>query len=133
MKEILDFLLRHWQLSSAFLVLLAVYLLIEYRLNSSNNKLSPEQLVNMYNHQQAQIIDLRASEAYKVGHITGAQHDIKHVHKDNKHPVILVCSDGKQSAERAKKMAAEGYKQIYTLAGGMQSWHDNNLPTVTKG
>ena len=139
--EILDFFLRHWQLSSIFLVLLLSYIAFELKFANPENSISPQQVVGLYNHEHAIILDIRAKDAFTRGHILGAIHTplsdlggrMKKLSKSSKKPIVVVCSVGRDSPKVARKLKEEyGLERVLLLAGGMQAWHSADLPLSTK-
>ena len=140
MNEILNFFVSHWQLSILFVGLLLVYMGFEFMQNTgSSNEVSPEQAVEMYNHQQALFIDIRSIDDFNQGHIIGAMqislHELdsklKKLQKYMKKPVIVVCARGKSSLQGAKQLSAHGFEQAFSLAGGMLAWQAAGLPLIT--
>jgi rhodanese-related sulfurtransferase len=47
---------------------------------------------------------------------------------DRKQPIVLICSDGRQSALAALTLAAMGYTDAAVLNGGVRSWSAAGLP-----
>jgi rhodanese-related sulfurtransferase len=82
----------------------------------------------------AQVIDLRPPEEFGEGHIAGAsnaseddlEQALEDLSKDD--PVIVVCADGKQSAEVAERLRDDGWDAA-SVEGGMSSWTSDKLPT----
>ena len=81
-----------------------------------------------------QVIDVRAEEEFGEGHIAGANNvdpdDLDAAREDlaEDTPVIVVCADGKRSAEVAEKLRDDGYNAA-SIKGGMSSWESDKLPT----
>ena len=50
---------------------------------------------------------------------------------DPDQPLILVCAGGGRSFVAGKVMFARGYREIYNLGGGIESWRQAGLPLET--
>ena len=50
---------------------------------------------------------------------------------DHDQPLILICAVGGRSYVAGKVMFARGYKEIYNLEGGIESWRKAGLPLET--
>ncbi len=99
-------------------------------------ELSPAAVVEMINHENAVVIDLRDADAFRAGHIIGAIHasaedfNEQRMDKYKTKPVVIVCAKGLQSASQAAKLRAQGFTQPMVLAGGMAAWQADNLPLI---
>jgi rhodanese-related sulfurtransferase len=82
---------------------------------------------------QAQVLDLRPQDDFGEGHIPGASNvdpddidaAIGDLSKDQ--PVIVVCEEGKRSAEVAERLRNEGFDAA-SIEGGMSSWAGDKMP-----
>ena len=139
MEQLSRFIINHWQLWLALVVVLTAILINELMSQKKRGKeLSTAAAVEMINHENAIIIDLRDANAFKTGHIIDAVHasedDFNQQRMDiykNK-PIILVCARGLQSATLAAKLRGQGYTQSMVLAGGIAAWQTAGLPLVKK-
>jgi len=137
---IFAFLLEHWILSSAFLVVALLLAANEWRHYASGVKaLPPQQVVDLMNHAHAVVFDMRELAAYEQKHILGAIHllpeainDKRTLSKYKTKPVIVVCAKGMQAGTFAKQLLAEGFSQVYSLSGGMENWLASGLPVTNK-
>ena len=137
MSEYFDFIMAHWMLSSAFVVVLLLFLINEFRQrNVGGARVSPAEMVDLINHQGAVVIDVRSPEDYKAGHILGA-HNVPLVDfESNKQslnkwkgkPLIIVCEYGPYGPRIAKKLKKEGLEHVHYLAGGLSAWKAESLP-----
>ena len=136
MNEFLDFFMLHWQLSGTFLLILVAYIGFEFMQKTNTKEVTPEQVVDLFNHQHALIWDVRSEGEFNTGHIVGAQnvvmHDIetnsKKLQKYAQKPVVLVCAAGKRSLQCLKHLEAQGFTQVVSLAGGLHAWQASGLP-----
>ena len=75
MTEIIQFLLQHWILSGATVVLMVFLFLNEWFLQSSmKHQLNPQEVIQMINHHQAVVVDLRDQSSFDGAHVVGAIH-----------------------------------------------------------
>lgn len=90
--------------------------------------LSPERVQSMARSGQALIIDVREASEYRAGHIPRAKHislgqlvhRLREVPKDK--TVVVVCRSGSRSSRAAELLTEAGYRNVYNMSGGMQSW-----------
>jgi len=81
-----------------------------------------------------QALDLRELDEWGEGHIAGAvrvdEGDVEGALESlaQDQPVVVVCSDGKRSAEVAADLRERGFTASI-LKGGMKSWTGAGLPT----
>jgi phage shock protein E len=76
------------------------------------------------------IIDVREEEEFLTGQICGAKHisrgslneRIGHVVSDLTVPILVYCSRGDRGALAADSLRKMGYRNVYSLKGGLQHW-----------
>lgn len=115
-------------------------LLMFHESRKSGKAVSPQQLSDLVNNQDALVVDLRDHSEYASGHITGAVNVPYHElikrsveFKDHKEkPVILVCKMGQHSTPASKQLKAAGFTEVFKLGGGLSEWTAANLPLVKK-
>ena len=87
---------------------------------------------------RVQILDVRTTEEYTLGHIEGAVHvDVQHTNfgahvrqlLDPALPVYVYCRSGKRSLTAAYILARAGYR-VVNLAGGIMEWAAAGRPIV---
>jgi rhodanese-related sulfurtransferase len=82
----------------------------------------------------AQALDLRDEDEFARAHIAGAVRaedgdvDAALESLSQERPVVVVCGDGKRSAEVAADLRERGF-QAAVIKGGMKSWTGDSLPT----
>ncbi|WP_236688990.1 rhodanese-like domain-containing protein [Acidiplasma cupricumulans] len=94
--------------------------------------LKPEDVMKRLN--EYKIIDVRTGIEFRRGHIKNAVHYklgreddiVKDFGRDAK--IILVCKTGHRSRAAANRLARMGYKKLYHLDGGMNTWRKEKLP-----
>lgn len=137
MEHLGQFILNHWQLSLAFIIILVLALGNElYSQKKRAKELSTAAAIEMINNEQATIIDLRDQQAFRTGHIIDAIHATtddftqQRMDKYKTKSIILVCAKGLQSSTLAAKLRTQGFTQACVLAGGIAAWQAADLPLV---
>ena len=137
MEQLTQFLTNHWQLGLALVIVLVIIFINELISQKNRGKeVSTTAAVEMMNHENAVVIDLRDAAAFRAGHIIDAIHasaddfNQQSMDKYKTRPVILVCARGLQSAPLAAKLRAQGFVQPMVLSGGMTAWQADSLPLI---
>lgn len=137
MEQLSQFVINHWELWLALLVILILILINEvFTQRKKAQSLSPSAAVELINRENAAIVDLRDVEAFQAGHIIHAARvdadnfNLPKVEKYKSKPLILVCARGIQSETLAAKLREQGFERPMVLAGGMAAWLSAGLPTV---
>ena len=139
--EFIDFALRHWVLFALALIIIGLLIGTEvYQRLLGIKALNPVQVTQLINHNDALLLDIRDSAAYRNGHIPEAKHipaselkqRAKELIKFKEKPVVVYCSNGMQSNSAGKTLQKEGFNQVSMLRGGLATWQDANLPLNKK-
>jgi rhodanese-related sulfurtransferase len=83
-------------------------------------------------------IDVREDHEWNQGHAQAAQHlgrgiierDIEKIVSNKESEIILYCGGGFRSALAADNLQKMGYKNVYSLAGGIKAWKEAGYPMV---
>ncbi len=133
--ELINFLIEHYFLTLPLLI--TIFLLINASSKKGGKKISPQSLISLANADEAFVVDLRDSEQFQSGHITGSINiPFTSLNKrsneipQNKESVILVCEMGSVSPNAGEILIKEGYKDLLILKGGINEWRIQNLPLV---
>lgn len=136
MSEYLKFAADHPFLIGAAVILIFIILIHELRrLNKGYRDAGPLEAVTLIN-RGAQLIDVRNNESFRRGHILDARNiplaelAEKTDKLDKTKPVLLYCDAGMNSGRAAALLKAQGFAEIYHLAGGLGAWQRENLPVV---
>lgn len=88
---------------------------------------------------KANVLDVRTPGEWNRGHLSAAQ--LMDFYQDNfrsevdkldkEQTYIVYCAVGGRSGEAAKMMHDMGFRHVINMAGGIEAWRSNNLPTVT--
>ena len=142
MEQLIEFVSAHALLSAAWLGLfvMLIYNLLGTRLQGYQ-QISPQELTLMVNREEAQVLDIRAVDQFRKGHIAGSKNILESkIRENNKaelekfagHPIIVVCESGITAGKACATLKKLGLESIYSLRGGMNEWRQANLPVVTK-
>lgn len=101
---------------------------------------SPAELTQLINREDALVIDVSPINDFDKGHIVGSKHvamsqfdpENKLLAKVRELPVAVVCRGGIQSGQAAKRLVKAGFKRVYSLEGGVAAWQQAELP-LAKG
>ncbi len=92
--------------------------------------------LQLINHKNAFVLDVREPGEYKNGHILNSQliplgklkERIGELAKYKDKPVVVVCRSGNRSSTACVTLAKLGFTQAYNLAGGVTAWQNAKLP-----
>lgn len=138
MDNITAFIAKHLGLFYVLGTTMTALMIVEFlRAKRGQARLEPNEAVLLINKQNAIVIDIRANESFKSGHIVDAvcipskdlSNATKKLERYKNKPMIVVCNNGQDSAKAAAGLAKDGYN-AFVLAGGMRAWSGASLPTV---
>jgi rhodanese-related sulfurtransferase len=80
------------------------------------------------------VVDVRSPEEFRGGSLPGARlipfwdftkgrYDLP---KDK--PILLICAVGGRSLACGQMLAAQGYREVYNLKGGLDAWAEQRVP-----
>ena len=92
--------------------------------------------LQMINHKDAFVLDVREKVEFEAGHILNAKHlplgklmeRMGEIEKYRNRPVVVVCRGGHRSATAVQLLNKQGFSQAISLAGGVVAWQKANLP-----
>jgi rhodanese-related sulfurtransferase len=136
MDRLLEFVINHYILVSAFFILWAVFFSLESK--RGGQTVSPQQATNMVNREDARVVDLRDADEFRQGHVAGSinipmsqfAERIAELDKFKEKPVILVCKMGTSASLAGRQLRARGFDKVARMQGGIQGWRADNLPVV---
>ena len=81
-------------------------------------------------------IDVREDHEWEKDHAAGAQHlgrgilerDIEAHAPDKEAEIVLYCGGGYRSALAADNLQKMGYRNVYSMAGGIRAWREAAYP-----
>ena len=92
--------------------------------------------LQLINHKNALVLDVREENEFKTGHILGAKlvplltlkERIGELERYRERAIVVVCRSGNRSATASALLGNRGFGQAYSLAGGMMAWQKAELP-----
>ena len=135
-EQIFEFISNHYILVSAFVFLLVAFVINEGKLGGA--AITPTNLVNLVNREDAVLVDIRDTKEYSAGHIAGAvsmpvssiDARIGELESYKEKPVVLVCKMGQHASSVGRKLKDLGFENVRRLSGGMAEWTASSLPMV---
>lgn len=136
MERLFEFVGHHYVLVGAFVALLVWF--VRNETARGGKAVTPQQLVQLMNREDAIVLDLRDRKEYQEGHIVDAI-NIPHANLDarigeleafRERPIIVACKMGQQSGSAGTTLRKAGFANVMRLSGGMAEWRGSNLPVV---
>ena len=107
-------------------------------LDSINDHKVPQVTVQEFiemNKNEVFVLDIRENEEFKVSHLKNARNvgyfwfDMRKVYDiPSDADIVVYCSIGSRSEKIAKKLINAGYKNVYSLYGGIFEWVNSGQP-----
>lgn len=141
MDQLIPFVQQNLFLALIFAGLTVALVVTEVRrLFRGYKTVSPNQLTELINRENALVLDLRGQSDFEKGHILGSRHllpsqvdpESKLLAKAKEAPVVLVCAMGVTAGGVAEKLVKAGYRRVAVLDGGINAWTGAGLP-LAKG
>ena len=107
-------------------------------LQRRGNKVTTLQATQLINQGKTLVLDVRDAEGYSAGHLIDSKNiplkdlttRLVEIEKFKAKNVIVVCQSGTQSSKATAQLAKAGFQQVYSLDGGIATWHTQGLPTI---
>ncbi|QAU33264.1 rhodanese-like domain-containing protein [Janthinobacterium sp. 17J80-10] len=122
-----------------FAVLLASGgMLLFPHLQTRGRKVTLLEATQMINQGKTVVLDVRSSEDFAAGHIRNAiniplkdlPQRLGELEKSRSKNIIMVCQAGVNSARASAQLDKAGFKETYSLTGGLTAWQGQGLPVV---
>ena len=93
--------------------------------------------LQLINHKNALVLDVREESEFKAGHIRGAKlipliklkERLGELERYREQPIVVVCRSGNRSSTASALLGNREFRQAYSLIGGMMAWQKADLPT----
>jgi GrxC family glutaredoxin len=133
-----DFVVNNWPLFLA-LAIISYMLARTWFGAGALVSIRPAEAVQLLNHQDAVVVDVRSDKEYKEGHIVNAMHiplgilekRLSDLDDYKKSSLIMVCRSGTRSSSATTMLSKQGFESVKNLHGGMLAWGSANLPVTT--
>ncbi len=141
LERLPEFIANHPILTLAFVGIGVALIANEIaRMTRGYKGVSPAELTQLINREDALVVDISPINDFEKGHIVGSKHvalsqfdpESKLLTKVKEMPVAIVCRAGMQSDQAAKRLVKAGFKRVYALDGGVAAWQQAELP-LAKG
>lgn len=96
------------------------------------------QAVQLINHHDATVIDVRPLATFQNGHIAHSQNiplaelEQKAAKLPKDKPVLVTCDRGQIAVGGAARLRKMGFERVAVIDGGLNAWMQAGLPTSTK-
>lgn len=136
MAQFFEFVSSHPFLIGAFVLLLALFIRNETR--RGGQSVSPQQLVDMVNRQNAVVVDVRERKEYEAGHIVDSinipysalESRADELKKHQDRPIVITCKMGQTAGAAGTLLRKRGFENVSRLTGGIAEWRNQSLPVV---
>ena len=89
--------------------------------------------------EQFHFVDVREDGEFAIDHAAGARHigrgvlerDIETQIPDLNAEIVLYCGGGFRSALAAESLGKMGYRNVWSMDGGIKAWRDSSAPMET--
>lgn len=141
MAEFGDFVVRHWLLVSALVVIVVLIVVTELKRKVLGfADIKPQEAVRLINQEDAITLDVRDDKEYRGGHVLNAVHiplalleeRLPELEPYKGKPVVVYCRTGQRSAQAAVSLRKQGFGRVYKLGGGILAWQGADLPLTKK-
>ena len=141
MSEFFEFAAINWYLFVALVFVLGWLVggevLRKWRGVTSVTSLQALQLIN---HQDGVVLDVRDGAGYKSGHIprslhipaTEVQKRLQELRKYQDKPIIVCCDSGASAEGVCALLKKNGFAAVHPLSGGVAAWQSASLPLTKK-
>jgi len=135
MENLGDFVINHWLLVTAFIVL--AWLVMSESINRKISGITPigtAQAIQLVNQKKGLFLDIRTATEFAKEHIAeSVSLPLSELAEDKslknpEQPIILICASGQRSRAAAKQLHGKGFSDVYVLSGGLNTWKDAKLP-----
>lgn len=113
---------------------------ISRRFGGGAGEVGTVEAVQLINHRDALVLDVREDSEFAAGHIPSSKHipvgkigeRLKELEKYKGKPIVVICRSGNRSAGASSVLKNNGFTEVRNLKGGMLAWEQANLPVQRK-
>ena len=121
----------------ALLIALLILGCLQQSTKASYKDISAEEAYELLKNSKVVVIDVRSREEFEKEHIDDAINLVlspefkeKILHLDKNATYLVYCNTGFKSRIAAEIMVREGFKNVYSLSGGIDAWKSKGFPVV---
>jgi len=135
--SIMSFMVAHPALFGALGVILILILAMEIqRARQLSGGIDPAGAVQLINRENAWVLDVRDTAAFKQGHVIEARNipearledSLATIEPLKSRPVIVCCEEGHRAAAVVERLNRAGFLRALLLKGGLRAWREAHLP-----
>ena len=97
-----------------------------------------QKAIKLINYENGLILDVRDDNEYAEGHPPNAKHiSVERIEerwheleKFKDKPIIVIFRPGIRAGQAGAVLRKNGFKEVYNLSGGIDTWKKENLPMV---
>ncbi len=139
MEKLLEFIMNHPFLVSAFLIVLGLF--VRNEVSRGGRGVTAQELVNLVNRDGALVVDVRDQKEFSEGHIVDAVNiphaalpaRLSEIERHKAKPVVVTCKMGQHAGAAGTVLRKAGFENVSRLKGGIMEWRNQNLPVVKGG
>ncbi len=142
MEQLVEFVINHWALSLALVLVSGALIAGELQQQISGVKqVGPAEATHMVNHKDALLLDVREKSEHQDGLLPGAvsiplgeiEQRLADLEKYRQRPLIVFCKNGQHGKRACGLLRKQGFETIYNLDGGLLAWRTANMPIQKAG
>ncbi len=142
--EIQEFITNHYIMTAIWIIILGYLIWLQINIIVDGIKsVDANKMATLVNHNGAGVIDIRKAEDFRNGHIPGSisvavseieKKNFAAIEKFKNNGIIIVGKtfDDPEAYNCAKLLKKEGYKDTFTLEGGILDWNSRGMPTTKR-
>lgn len=137
MEQYIEFIGKNPMLFIILAVIVGMIIWTEARRFTHGFKdLTPLQVVQMMNHDNALLLDVREDAELNQGRIAGAKHiplsvlkqRVEELRKYHEKPIITFCRSGNRSMQASSMLKKNQFENVFHMKGGLLAWESAQLP-----
>lgn len=137
MEQLVTFAGNHWELVAALVIILVMLAGSTFAGAVRGIKsVSPSEAIQLMNHENAVVIDVREPGEFGGGHVINSVHiplggldkRIGELEKHKTTPIVVTCRSGHRSMGACGTLRKHGFESVYNLKGGIMAWQAASLP-----
>lgn len=99
-------------------------------------EVSSAEALQLINHKNALVLDVREPEEFKTGHILNSKNvplgklkeRVGELERYRDQPVVVICRTSNRSNSACVLLGKQGFGQTYLMKGGVLAWTKSGLP-----